>query len=237
MESVDKKVDENAGIPDDLLRPLDYLQHPLFNDYHSETAMLRYMRYLESKDIALNRAMIPLGSCTMKLNATTEMLPVTWPEFAGAASRLHPATRPAATSALLDELEEMLLECTGYDAISMQPNAGSQGEYAGLLAIRRYHESRGDHQRNVCLIPSSAHGTNPASAALAGMKVVIVECDDQGNVDMTDLREKAQRHTEDLSCIMVDLPVPPTGCSRNPSSSCATSYTSMADRFTWTVPT
>ena len=203
--SLDSMVSENGGIPDDLLRPVDYLQHPLFNDYHSETEMLRYMRYLEDKDIALNRAMIPLGSCTMKLNATTEMLPVTWPEFAG----LHPFAPTQQTrgyQAMLAELDHMLLECTGYDAISMQPNAGSQGEYAGLLAIRRYHESRGDKQRNVCLIPSSAHGTNPASAALAGMQVVIVECDAHGNVDMADLREKAQRHTDDLSCIMVTYP-------------------------------
>ena len=167
--------------------------------------MLRYMRFLEDKDIALNRAMIPLGSCTMKLNATTEMLPVTWPEFAG----VHPFAPTAQTAgyqALLTELENMLLECTGYDAISLQPNAGSQGEYAGLLAIRRYHESRGEQQRDVCLIPSSAHGTNPASAALAGMRVVIVECDELGNVDMADLRAKAERHTADLSCIMVTYP-------------------------------
>ena len=205
VESVDTTVNENGGIPDDLLRPIDYLQHPLFNDYHSETEMLRYMRYLEDKDIALNRAMIPLGSCTMKLNATTEMLAVTWPEFAG----LHPfapADQCAGYQALLAELDHMLLECTGYDAISMQPNAGSQGEYAGLLAIRRYHESRGDTQRDVCLIPSSAHGTNPASAALAGMKVVIVECDERGNVDMADLRTKAARHHDDLACIMVTYP-------------------------------
>ena len=197
--------DRNAGICPDLRREVDYLQHPLFNDYHSETAMLRYMRYLEDKDIALNRAMIPLGSCTMKLNATTEMLPVTWPEFAN----LHPfapADQTAGYQAMLAELEHMLLECTGYDAISMQPNAGSQGEYAGLLAIRRYHESRGDHQRNICLIPSSAHGTNPASAALAGMDVVIVECDDLGNVDVEDLRAKAGRHRDDLACIMVTYP-------------------------------
>jgi glycine dehydrogenase len=149
--------------------------------------------------------MIPLGSCTMKLNATTEMLPVTWPEFAG----LHPFAPEAQTAgyqAMLAELEHMLLECTGYDAISMQPNAGSQGEYAGLLAIRRYHESRGDSQRNVCLIPSSAHGTNPASAALAGMDVVIVECDHAGNVDLDDLRDKAGRHRDDLACIMVTYP-------------------------------
>jgi glycine cleavage system P protein (glycine dehydrogenase) len=205
VEHVDKKVRENAGIPDPLLRPLDYLRHPLFNNYHSETEMLRYMRYLEDKDIALNRSMIPLGSCTMKLNATTEMLPVTWPEFAG----IHPfapAAQTAGYQAMLTELEHMLLECTGYDAISLQPNAGSQGEYAGLLAIRRYHESRGDMQRDVCLIPSSAHGTNPASAALAGMRVVIVDCDAMGNVDMADLRSKAERHTLDLSCIMVTYP-------------------------------
>tara|TARA_R110001599_G_scaffold353838_1_gene599671 strand:+ start:28956 stop:31838 length:2883 start_codon:yes stop_codon:yes gene_type:complete len=193
------------GIPEALQRDVDYLQHPLFNDYHSETAMLRYMRYLEDKDIALNRAMIPLGSCTMKLNATTEMLPITWPEFAG----LHPfapADQTTGYQAMLAELDHMLLECTGYDAISMQPNAGSQGEYAGLLAIRRYHESRGDQRRNVCLIPSSAHGTNPASAALAGMKVVIVECDERGNVDLEDLRAKAGRHKDDLACIMVTYP-------------------------------
>ena len=201
----DAPAETTAGIPAGLAREIDYLQHPLFNDYHSETAMLRYMRYLEDKDIALNRAMIPLGSCTMKLNATTEMLPVTWPEFAG----LHPfapADQTAGYQAMLAELEHMLLECTGYDAISLQPNAGSQGEYAGLLAIRRYHESRGDTQRNICLIPSSAHGTNPASAALAGMKVVIVECDALGNVDLDDLRDKAGRHREDLACIMVTYP-------------------------------
>jgi len=203
--TVDEDVQEKAGIPDSLMRGIDYLQHPIFNDYHSETEMLRYMRRLEGKDIALNRAMIPLGSCTMKLNATTEMLAITWPEFAG----MHPFAPVDQTGgyvALLDELEHMLKECTGYDAISMQPNAGSQGEYAGLLAIKRYHESRGDHQRNVCLIPSSAHGTNPASAALAGMKVVIVECDEQGNIDMENLKEKAARHAEDLALIMVTYP-------------------------------
>jgi glycine dehydrogenase len=202
---VDEQVRENDGIPDALLRGIDYLRHPLFNSYHSETEMLRYMRYLEDKDIALNRSMIPLGSCTMKLNATTEMLPVTWPEFAG----LHPfapAEQTTGYHAMLAELERMLIECTGYDAISLQPNAGSQGEYAGLLVIRRYHESRGDTQRDVCLIPSSAHGTNPASAALAGMRVVIVDCDALGNVDLADLRTKAERHTDDLACIMVTYP-------------------------------
>jgi len=205
VTALDASIDSDPGIPGSLVREMDYLQHPLFNDYHSETEMLRYMRYLEDKDIALNRAMIPLGSCTMKLNATTEMLPVTWPEFAS----LHPFAPVEQTQgyqAMLAELEHMLLEATGYDALSMQPNAGSQGEYAGLLAIMRYHQSRGDHQRKVCLIPSSAHGTNPASAALAGMKVVIVECDEQGNVDMEDLRLKAERHTEDLACIMVTYP-------------------------------
>ncbi|KAA1192753.1 aminomethyl-transferring glycine dehydrogenase [Pseudohalioglobus sediminis] len=205
VSALDKAIDGEPGIPGELSRHMDYLQHPLFNDYHSETEMLRYMRYLEDKDIALNRAMIPLGSCTMKLNATTEMLPVTWPEFAG----LHPfapADQTRGYQAMIGELEHMLLQATGYDAISMQPNAGSQGEYAGLLAIMRYHQSRGDAQRNICLIPSSAHGTNPASAALAGMKVVIVECDDQGNVDMDDLRLKAGRHTDDLACIMVTYP-------------------------------
>jgi glycine dehydrogenase len=205
VESIDALVQEKAGIPDAIMRGLDYLQHPIFNDYHSETEMLRYMRRLEGKDIALNRAMIPLGSCTMKLNSTTEMIAVTWPEFAG----MHPFAPQDQTGgylAMLDELEHMLLECTGYDAISMQPNAGSQGEYAGLLAIKRYHESRNDEQRNVCLIPSSAHGTNPASATLAGLKVVIVECDADGNIDMQDLKDKAQRHSEDLAAIMVTYP-------------------------------
>jgi glycine dehydrogenase len=205
LEALDQAITGHPGIPDGLWREMDYLQHPVFNNYHSETEMLRYLRRLEDKDIALNRAMIPLGSCTMKLNATTEMMAITWPEFA----RIHPfapAEQTRGYQLLLEELEHMLLECTGYDAISMQPNAGSQGEYAGLLAIKRYHESRDDHQREVCLIPSSAHGTNPASAALAGLKVVIVECDNFGNVDVEDLRDKAERHKEDLAAIMVTYP-------------------------------
>ena len=194
-----------TAIPEQLQRSVDYLQHPLFNDYHSETEMLRYMRRLETRDIALNQAMIPLGSCTMKLNATTEMLPVTWAEFAG----IHPfapANQTEGYREMLEELEHMLKECTGYDAISLQPNAGSQGEYAGLLAIRRYHESRGDDQRDVCLIPSSAHGTNPASAALAGMRVVIVDCDADGNVDLTDLTARAEQYSNELAAIMITYP-------------------------------
>jgi glycine dehydrogenase len=194
-----------ARLPEALLREVDYLQHPLFNEYHSETEMLRYLRRLESRDIALNRAMIPLGSCTMKLNATSEMLPISWPEFAA----LHPFAPPEQTAgyrALTEELEQMLMECTGYDAVSLQPNAGSQGEYAGLLAIKRYHEARGDTQREICLIPASAHGTNPASAVLAGMRVVIVGCDSAGNVDIDDLRGKAAEHRDALAAIMVTYP-------------------------------
>ena len=205
LAAIEREVGDHPGIPEALWRETDYLQHPLFNRFHSETEMLRYLHRLENRDIALNRAMIPLGSCTMKLNATTEMIAISWPQFA----RLHPFAPPAQTQGyqqLLAELEHMLLECTGYAAISLQPNAGSQGEYAGLLAIKRYHESRAEPQRNICLIPSSAHGTNPASAVLAGLKVVIVECDDAGNVDLTDLQEKATQHSRQLAAIMVTYP-------------------------------
>ncbi|GAB5415469.1 MAG: aminomethyl-transferring glycine dehydrogenase [Congregibacter sp.] len=199
------EADIASTIPEHLQREIDYLQHPLFNEYHSETEILRYMRRLEHKDIALNRSMIALGSCTMKLNATTEMLPVTWEGF-GVLHPFDPAEQTAGYRGLLDDLNAKLVECTGYDAMSLQPNAGSQGEYAGLLAIKRYHESRGDHHRDICLIPASAHGTNPASAVMAGMRVVIVECDAQGNVALADLKEKAQAHSESLAAIMVTYP-------------------------------
>jgi glycine cleavage system P protein (glycine dehydrogenase) len=194
-----------SGLPEELLRTGDTLTHPVFNRYHSETEMLRYLRKLADKDIALDRAMIPLGSCTMKLNATAEMIPVTWPEFAN----IHPFAPQDQTVgyvAMIEELESMLCTATGYDSISLQPNAGSQGEYAGLLAIRAYHESRGDSHRNICLIPSSAHGTNPASAQMCGMRVVVTSCDDQGNVDIDDLRTKAEQHSENLAAIMVTYP-------------------------------
>ena len=195
----------SEALPDDLIRTDDFLSHPTFSDYHSETEMLRYLRKLSDKDIALDRAMIPLGSCTMKLNATAEMLPITWPEF----SNMHPFAPDAQTvgyQIMIEQLESMLCAATGYDAMSLQPNAGSQGEYAGLLAIRGYHESRGDSHRTVCLIPSSAHGTNPASAQMCGMSVVVVKCDDQGNVDIEDLKGKATLHAAKLAAIMVTYP-------------------------------
>lgn len=195
----------SEALPGDLIRTDDFLSHPTFSDYHSETEMLRYLRKLSDKDIALDRAMIPLGSCTMKLNATAEMLPITWPEF----SNMHPFAPDAQTvgyQIMIEQLESMLCAATGYDAMSLQPNAGSQGEYAGLLAIRGYHESRGDSHRTVCLIPSSAHGTNPASAQMCGMSVVVVKCDDQGNVDIEDLKGKATLHAAKLAAIMVTYP-------------------------------
>ncbi|TLP76167.1 glycine dehydrogenase (aminomethyl-transferring) [Pseudomonas nitroreducens] len=193
------------GIPAALQRSSDYLSHPVFNRHHSETEMLRYLRQLEGKDLALNQSMIPLGSCTMKLNATSEMIPITWPEFAS----LHPfVPREQAKGyrLMIEELESWLCAITGFDAICMQPNSGAQGEYAGLLAIRKYHESRGDAHRNICLIPSSAHGTNPASAIMASMRVVIVECDKGGNVDLEDLKRKAAEAGEQLSCLMITYP-------------------------------
>ena len=198
-------LETTEALPGNLIRTDDFLSHPTFNKYQSETEMLRYLRKLSDKDIALDRAMIPLGSCTMKLNATAEMLPITWPEF----SNMHPFApidQTVGYQIMIQQLEQMLCAATGYDAMSLQPNAGSQGEYAGLLAIRGYHESRGDSHRTVCLIPSSAHGTNPASAQMCGMAVVVVRCDDQGNVDIKDLQEKATLHADKLAAIMVTYP-------------------------------
>jgi glycine dehydrogenase len=192
-------------IPDVLARTSEYLTHPVFNSHHSETQMLRYLRALADKDLALDRTMIPLGSCTMKLNATTEMIPVTWKEF-GNIHPFAPLDQAEGYQQLITELEQMLVACTGYDAVSLQPNAGSQGEYAGLLAIRAYHRSRGEGHRNVCLIPSSAHGTNPATAQMAGMQVVVVACDERGNVDVPDLKSKAEKHAADLAAIMITYP-------------------------------
>jgi len=193
------------AIPQALRRTSQYLRHPVFHRHRSETQMLRYLRSLADKDIALDRSMIPLGSCTMKLNAASEMLPITWDGFAS----LHPFV-PAAQArgyrSMIEELESWLARITGYDAVSVQPNAGSQGEFAGLLAIRAYNESRNEGHRTICLIPSSAHGTNPASAHLAGMKVVVVECDEQGNVDLEDLSAKAAKHARELAALMVTYP-------------------------------
>ena len=205
VHTIDAQLDEQVSFPQALQRNSDFLTHPVFNSHHSETEMLRYMKRLESKDIALNQTMIALGSCTMKLNATAEMVPITWPEF----NRLHPFAPLAQAQGyqqLFRELEKMLIETTGYDAVSLQPNAGSQGEYAGLLAIKRYHESRNEGHRDTVLIPSSAHGTNPASAALAGLKVVIVECDSNGNVDIADLNAKAKKYETVLCALMATYP-------------------------------
>ena len=193
------------ALPSTLRRPDSYLSHPVFHAHRSETAMLRYLRRLADKDYALDRGMIPLGSCTMKLNATTEMEPVTWPEFAD----LHPfapAAQAAGYRALIGQLEGWLAELTGYDAVSVQPNAGSQGELAGLLAIHAYHQAGGQSQRDVCLIPSSAHGTNAASAVMAGMRVVVVACDAEGNVDLADLDAKIGKYADRLAAIMVTYP-------------------------------
>ena len=194
-----------SGIADGFRRTSDILTHPVFNTHHSETEMLRYIRKLEGRDLSLTHSMIPLGSCTMKLNATVEMIPVTWPEV----SRIHPFAPPEQTAGyreLFASLETDLAEITGFDAVSLQPNAGSQGEFAGLLVIREYHEARGEGRRNVCLIPQSAHGTNPASAVMAGMKVVVVGTAPNGNVDLDDLRRKADEHAEDLAALMVTYP-------------------------------
>lgn len=193
------------ALPAGLVRTSKFLQHPVFNTHHSEHELLRYMRQLSDKDLAMDRTMIPLGSCTMKLNATAEMIPVTWPEF-GNIHPLAPAAQTQGYVQLIEELEAMLVECTGYDAVSLQPNSGAQGEYAGLLAIRAYHRSRGDHQRDICLIPESAHGTNPASAQMCGMTVVVTKCDANGNVDVDDIRRNAEKYGNRLAALMVTYP-------------------------------
>jgi glycine dehydrogenase len=200
-------VSEAAGekLPDSVRRQSKYLTHPVFNTNHSETGMMRYLRNLADRDLALDRTMIPLGSCTMKLNSVTEMEAVTWPEF----SSLHPfapAEQNIGSRKLIQQLSDWLVSITGYDAVSLQPNAGSQGEFAGLLAIRNYHDSRGDQARNICLIPSSAHGTNAASAVMAGMKVVVVECDENGNVSVADIKAKIAEHQSTLAALMITYP-------------------------------
>ncbi len=192
-------------IPEALRRTSAFLTHPAFNTHHSEHELLRYMRSLADKDLAMDRTMIPLGSCTMKLNATAEMIPVTWPAFANI-HPLAPAAQAQGYQALITSLESMLVEITGYDAVSFQPNSGAQGEYAGLLAIRAYHRSRGEGHRDICLIPESAHGTNPASAQMCGMKVVVTKCDANGNVDVADIRAQAEKHSANLAAIMMTYP-------------------------------
>jgi glycine dehydrogenase len=203
MDAFEKGIE--PMIPTEMRRTSPYLTHPVFNTHHSETEMLRYIRSLSDKDLALDRTMIPLGSCTMKLNATSEMIPITWPEFAN----MHPfapADQLAGYWAMQDQLCDWLCQATGYAGVSLQPNAGSQGEYAGLLVIKAWHESRGEHARDVCLIPESAHGTNPASAHMVGMQVVVVKCDAMGNVDMDDLRAKCEQHSAKLAAVMITYP-------------------------------
>ena len=195
----------HSSIPASLVRESAILTHPVFNSYHSETEMLRYIKKLENKDLALNHSMISLGSCTMKLNATAQMIPVSWPEFAN----MHPfapVNQTLGYKKMIDELADWLVELTGYDKMSMQPNSGAQGEYAGLITISKYHQSRGDSHRNICLIPSSAHGTNPATAQMVGFKVVVVDCDTEGNVDIADLTAKAEELADNLACIMITYP-------------------------------
>ncbi len=205
LSYADVEKDARDALPPDMKRESDFLTHPVFHTYRSETDMLRYMRKLSDRDLALDRAMIPLGSCTMKLNATTEMIPVTWPEF-GSLHPFAPKNQARGYHMMFARLEKWLADITGYDAISLQPNSGAQGEYAGLLAIRSYHASRGEPHRKVCLIPSSAHGTNPASASMVGMDVVVVACDSDGNVDVEDLRKKAEQHSKTLAAVMITYP-------------------------------
>ncbi len=203
LDEIDSQV--KISLPKALIRTSEYLTHPVFNKYHSETDLMRYMRKLADKDLALDRSMIPLGSCTMKLNAATQLVPVTWPGY----GRIHPFVpldQAQGYQQLFIELEQMLCACTGYDAVSLQPNSGAQGEYAGLLAIKGYHQSRNEGHRNICLIPASAHGTNPASAQMAGMKVVVIGTDKSGNIDMDELKAKAEKHSKELAAIMITYP-------------------------------
>ncbi len=203
--SINQLLESKPALSADMMRTTQYLTHPVFSQYHCETEMMRYLKRLENKDIALNHSMIALGSCTMKLNAATQMYPISLPGF----SQLHPyapAEQTQGYQQLFKELEHALCEVTGYDAVSLQPNAGSQGEFAGLLAIHAYHQSRGESDRHICLIPSSAHGTNPASAVMAGLKVVIVKCDEAGNIDVNDLKTKVEKHQDKLAAIMVTYP-------------------------------
>ncbi|KRR01424.1 aminomethyl-transferring glycine dehydrogenase [Bradyrhizobium valentinum] len=205
LSYADVELSARETLPSELKRDSAFLIHPVFHAHRSETELLRYMRKLSDRDLALDRAMIPLGSCTMKLNATTEMIPLTWPEF-GSLHPFAPAEQAAGYHALFKRLEKWLCDITGYDAISLQPNSGAQGEYAGLLAIRAYHAARGEPHRKVCLIPSSAHGTNPASAHMAGMEVVVTACDIRGDVDVDDLRAKAEKHSKNLAAVMITYP-------------------------------
>ncbi|CCO49752.1 Glycine dehydrogenase (decarboxylating) [Vibrio nigripulchritudo SOn1] len=207
VEALSAEIEGNefAAIPEACRRESEYLTHPVFNTHHSETQMMRYLKQLENKDFSLTHGMIPLGSCTMKLNAAAEMIPVTWPEF-GAIHPFAPLDQAAGYTALAQDLKQKLCEITGYDEFSLQPNSGASGEYAGLIAIQRYHASRGEGHRNVCLIPSSAHGTNPATASMMSMKVVIVKCDDDGNIDVEDLAAKIEKHKDNLSSIMITYP-------------------------------
>ena len=203
IDALDSSTED--ALPASLVRSSRFLTHPIFNSHHSEHELLRYMRALADKDLAMDRTMIPLGSCTMKLNATSEMIPVTWPEF-GNIHPLAPASQTHGYKELIDGLEAMLVECTGYDSVSLQPNSGAQGEFAGLLAIRGYHRSRNEGQRDICLIPESAHGTNPASAQLCGMSVVVTKCDSNGNVDVDDIRAKAEKYSDRLAALMITYP-------------------------------
>ncbi|MGH1366306.1 MAG: aminomethyl-transferring glycine dehydrogenase [Calditrichia bacterium] len=203
--NLDSFNDDDLRFSSSLKRNTPFMEHPVFHKHRSETDMMRYIKSLEEKDLSLTNSMIPLGSCTMKLNAAAELIPVTWPEF----GKLHPFVpkeQAAGYSEIFTELERMLCQITGFDAVSLQPNSGAQGEYAGMMVIRAYHQNHGDHHRNVALIPSSAHGTNPASAIMAGMKVVVIRCEDNGNIDLQDLREKAEKHADALSALMITYP-------------------------------